>query len=102
MRRGVAVVLAGCLLIRCGTEILAVHSQHAGARGGFGKRVCRSWKRGWVLVVPLSPTLSCIPSSMLKHVSTLEAAGFGMLLKKIKALYQKASGLCGLSLISSS
>lgn len=92
------VILAGCLLIRCNTEILAVHSQHAGARGGFGKRVCRSWKQGWVLVVPLSPTLS----SMLKDVSTLEAAGFGMLLKKIKALYQKASGLCGLSLISSS
>lgn len=51
---------------------------------GFGKRVCRSGKAGWVLVVPLSPTLSCIPMSVLKDASTSEGVGFGMLLKKSK------------------
>lgn len=67
----------------------------------FGKRVSGSWKLGWVLVVPLSPILSCMPDSVLKDAGALEGAGFGMLLKKIKALHQKASGLPGLRLIPS-
>lgn len=52
-------------------------------------------------MVPLSPTLSCIPDSVLKDAGDLEGAVFGMLLKKIKALHQKASGLPGLRLIPS-
>lgn len=53
------------------------------------------------MVTP-TPTLTCILGFVLKDMSTPEGAGCGMLLKKIKALSQKASGLCGLSLISSS
>lgn len=53
-------------------------------------------------MVPLPPTLSCIPGSMLKDVSTLEKDGFAMLLTEIKALCQKASAVCSLTLISSS
>lgn len=54
-----------------------------------------------VLLVSPHP-LPTISLPLLKGVSTLEGAGFGMLLMKIKALCQGTSGLCVLSLISSS
>lgn len=56
---------------------------------------------GSVLMVCPHP-LPAISLARLKGVSTLEGAGFGMLLKKIKALCQEASGPCVLSSISSS
>lgn len=54
-----------------------------------------------VLVVSPHP-LPAVSLALLKAVNTLESAGFGVLLKKIKAFCQQASGLCVLSLISSS
>lgn len=99
MQRAEPIILAGYLTSGTAPEVLAVHPQHAWARCGFGKRLCRSgqwWPRG-----VLSPTPSCVLASA-KGCEYLGRAGFGVLHKKIKALCQEASGVCVLSLISSS
>lgn len=54
-----------------------------------------------VLVVSPHP-LPAISLALLKGLNILEGAVFVVLLKKIKAFCQEASGLCVLSIISSS